>query len=86
MFFLKLNISVIYLFSVKLKPRDILDKYNEEIDGKKKDRFLLGIIQMCVLLLVVKLRSCLFDQTEAFATFNKTAPLPSQNYLKLNTI
>ena len=60
--------SVVHFFSMKLKPRDVLDKYDEEIGGKKKDKFLLGILPCTLNYLLVLLHSCLFYQTGAFAT------------------
>ena len=56
-------------FSMKLKPIEVLDKYDEEIGGKKKDKFLLGTLLCTLNYLLVLLHSSLFYQTGAFATW-----------------
>ena len=35
------------LYSLQLKPKDVLEKYNEEIDGEKQTSFALGWLTSC---------------------------------------
>ena len=35
------------LYSLQLKPKDVLEKYNEEIDGEKQTSFALGWLTYC---------------------------------------
>ena len=44
-------------FWLQLKPKDVLEKYNEEIDGEKQTSFALGLLTSCFVRVVIMSRS-----------------------------